>query len=432
MSENKNTAAGGGNSNTPPTAYHNKSVCIDYFKFRFDINYAEKREKFRKLIYDILKANSFELGTDNGYNYYDKQLLIAPGTIILYGGMHTRNKAGSNTSLLEIKGHGCREFENRYYAMHKDFGIRTRQDIIREGWILLFEECLAITGKCTRIDIPTDDFSGNITIDEIKEKIDKREYTTRIRSLEKNHTHHEEEGEEDEIVKTDKLKGVNRIVDSKLSGYSATFGKREHVQLCIYDKYAEQKKKGFIADADSWVRYEVRYYHENANLEMIELMNALKHKKEVNHIVGCLAGMFEFKEPSNYTSKNLYKAKTWSKWASFIGDVEKRGALSKTPTKNDIQSMISWLKFYCSGALAKSLAVSKSSIAEFVGGLLIQGSRKWTKYDLQIINEARISLGYKPFKSIMEAQAALLHKTDFPSEFSEEISLLILSLKKKK
>ena len=431
MNDNKLTAAGGGNSNTPPTAYHNKSVCIDYFKFRFDINYAEKREKFRHLIYDILKANSYELGTDNGYNFYDKQLLISPGITLLYGGSQTMTKSGSNTSLLEMKGHGCREFENRFYALHKDFGIRTRQDIIREGWIQLFEECLMLTGKCTRIDIPTDDFSGDITIADIKSKIDKREYTTRIRHLEKTHTHHEEDYE-DETVQTEKLKGINKIVDSKLSGYSATFGNRNHVQLCIYDKNAEQRRKGYVLESESWVRYEVRYYHDNANVELVELMNALKHKNEVNHIVGCLAGLFEFKEPNNYANKNRYKATVWSKWKAFIGDVEKRGSLSKIPVQTDIQSMISWLKFYCSGALAKAIAATDSTISEFVGALLMQGTKKWNKADLQIINEARILFGNKPFKNIMEAQRSIYIKEDFPSTFSNEISQLIISLKKKK
>ena len=431
MNDNKLTAAGGGNSNTPPTAYHNKSVCIDYFKFRFDINYAEKREKFRKLLYDCLKANSYELGVDDGYNFYDKQLLIAPGITLLYGGSKTSIKSGSNTSLLEMKGHGCREFENRYYSLHKDRGIRTRQDIIREGWILLFEECLSITGKCTRIDIPTDDFSGDITINEIKLKIDKREYTTRIRHLEKNHTNHEEDDIDEDTIKTEKLKGVNKIIDSKLCGYSATFGNRNHVQLCIYDKNAEQKRKGYVIESESWVRYEVRYYHENANIELPELMNALKHKNEVSHIVGCLAGLFEFKEPNNFTDKNRYKATVWSKWKNFIGDVEKRGYLSKGPVQNDIQSMISWLKFSCSSCLSKCLAATNSTIAEFIGALLVHGSKKWNKGDLQIINEARIALGYKPYKSVMEAQSSIFHKDDFPIEFNNEISQLILSLKKK-
>ena len=427
MNNQSGNAAGGEASNTSPTAYYSKSVCIDYFKFRFDFSYDESREKFKTVIYDLLKANNYEIGSSDGYNFFDKKLAIAPGITLLYGGEKTSLKNGSSTSLLEMKGEGCREFENRYYRYHPDFGLITKQSIIHEGWIALFKECQKLGGKCTRIDIPTDDFTGNITIDEIKEKIDKREYTTRMRAI-----RHISEDKDDGKKKPDKLNGKVEIRDSKISGYSVTFGNSTHVELCIYDKYAEQHKKGFRIGGSSWVRYEVRYFRENAELEFPLLLQALEEKKEVRHILGCLAGMFEFKEPHHFNKRNLYKAAVWSKWKQFIGDVEKRGYFSKTPDKNDIQSMISWLKFTCSGCMAKSLAATDTSIAEFIGALLIQGTRKWTKEDLQKINKARIDQKLPPFKSVLEAQQFVFNKTDFPEEFSKDIQKFIISLQKKK
>ena len=96
MNNQSGNAAGGEASNTSPTAYYSKSVCIDYFKFRFDFSYDESREKFKTLIYDLLKANNYEIGSSDGYNFFDKKLAIAPGITLLYGGEKTSLKNGSS------------------------------------------------------------------------------------------------------------------------------------------------------------------------------------------------------------------------------------------------------------------------------------------------------------------------------------------------
>lgn len=104
----------------------------------------------------------------------------------MYGGKITKTKEGLNTILLEMKGSACRDFEERVLinTVYVNGEISDREEMNRKARIDLIEYCLKIGGICTRIDIPVDDFSGNITINEIKEKIKNREYITRMRHLE--------------------------------------------------------------------------------------------------------------------------------------------------------------------------------------------------------------------------------------------------------
>ena len=188
---NRNGGEAGGVSNTPPKKYRARSTCIDYFTFRINHNYDKDKELFNNL-FKILHIYLYETKTSKGRNNYATTMSLAPGVSLSYGGTLTRNKNGEETSVLELKGSGCREFEERYYALGPDFKTKSKEDVIREGWIKLFEECIALDGVCTRIDLPTDDFSGLITIEEIKGKIQAREYTTRMRKLELTNSNNEE------------------------------------------------------------------------------------------------------------------------------------------------------------------------------------------------------------------------------------------------
>ena len=430
MSKDNLKSAVGGKSNTPPTAYFNKSVCIDYLKFRFDIDYSKDSVEFRKLTHDLLHIERNEIQTNRINKFYTYLDHLAPGIDFLYGGSATKTKDEQKTSLLEMKGTGCREFEFRYYSNHKDFGIRDREDIIREGWILLLEECQKLRGKCTRIDIPTDDFSGSITIDEIREKIDKKEFTTRMRRLESIKSNDEDDDEEDE--RPDNLKGISSVIDSKLTGYSATFGNHEHVQLCIYDKWTEQTKKGFPVKANTWIRYEVRYFHENADLELHRLLKALKAGKEAKHIVACLAGLFEFKEPHSFNNRNKYKAKVWSKWVEFIGDAGKEGSFAKVPSKSTIQTTIAWLISTVSTAFTKVLLTVDAPITEVVSALIVAGLKRVDQMTLQEVNQHRRLMEHKAYEEIQEMVDSILDNVEFQSSYSQEVSDLFFSRKELK
>ena len=427
MNKDNPNEAGRVVSNTHPSAYLHKSVCIDYLKFRIDYNYAHSHDRFRELL-KILQVKFNELCTTKGYNNYNHSVVIAPGITLLYGGDKTVTKMGRESSLLELKGKGCREFENRYYTHHKDFGKGNREEIIREGWIKLIEECLALEGICTRIDIPTDDFSGFITIDEIKEKVKAGQYATKMKCGGEVESNIESESI---LKKPDHLRDVQATFESKQKGYSVTFGSRDHVQLCIYDKHAEQNNKGIDVIADTWVRYEVRYYHKNAEQEILLLLEALRDGKETKQIVSCLAGMFEFKESSGFNKRNRSKAKTWSKWTEFIGDAGKKGYFSKTPVVTTVRTNASWLVRCASTSFARVVLSMGAPSVETMYALFVKGVGDLTDKDLQSINQDIQLSGGKPYNSIKEIQEMVVQEKQFPKQFSEKIVKYILSIGRK-
>ena len=423
---NRNGGEAGGVSNTPPKKYRARSTCIDYFTFRINHNYDKDKELFNNL-FKILHIYLYETKTSKGRNNYTTTMSLAPGISLSYGGTLTRNKNGEETSVLELKGSGCREFEERYYALGPDFKTKSKEDVVREGWIKLFEECIALDGVCTRIDLPTDDFSGLITIEEIKGKIQAREYTTRMRKLELTNSNNEEDDDEG-FKEPSKLDGINTIRDAKLSGYSATFGNRRHVQLCIYDKKAEQLKKGLFKEIDSWIRYEVRYYHDNAELEMPLILENLRNQTESKHIASCLAGIFEFKESNRLGDTNRSKNLPWKKWIEFIGDAGKKGSFSNSPKTMTIESNAAWLAIDASASLGKIASCLEVSYSELMGAYIARWIRKIDKEHLQAINQYRRDKGLPTFQNVDQIAAYHMHREDFPESFHQETVDYILAI----
>lgn len=425
MSMDNKVGGAGGVSNTPHKKYKARATCIDYFTFRINHNYEKERHLFLNLL-RILKIYQYETKFAKGRNNYENSMVLADGITLLYGGEYTITKDGEETTILEMKGSGCREFEDRYYSLGKDFGQKTKDEAIRQGWVRLFEECRSLGGCCTRIDLPTDDFSGSITVKELKEKLHSREYTTRMRHLDITKA----DNEENNLKEPDKLNGVHTIAENEATGFSATFGSRRTVQLCIYDKKAEQAKKGLNNNIRNWIRYEVRYYHKNAELELPLLIDALKKGDESKHIASCLAGIFELKETNSYNNTSRSKNKPWSKWIEFIGDAGKKGSFANEPRTMSIESNAAWLAIDASASLGKLVScLDDMSYNEIVGAFLTRWFRKIDREHLQAINQYRRSKGKKPFTSPKQIAAYHMSRDDFPDSFNKELIDLVISVK---
>ena len=192
---------------------------------------------------------------------------------------------------------------------------------------------------------------------------------------------------EDEIKSS--LIGIPTIIDSKLSGYCAIFGGRKSTQLCIYDKKAEQKVKGFQLSVDNWIRYETRYYHQNAEEEIERLLAALKANNESKHIAGCLAANIEFKESNNYKNSNKYKAEIWNKWKCFLQGVEKEKPFAKYSTVVSVDTNAVWLIKTVCKSIARVLAGKPVTKDELINISLKEALNRLNDKDLLLINESR-------------------------------------------
>lgn len=409
-----------GCSNTPQTERFN--TCIDYLKFRFEVGYGEKPDFFADLL-TTLKVDLEDASEGPGINGYMKKLDLGVGLSLWYGGSITKTSEGRLTTVLEMKGSACRDYEERLFVLDMLGDNTKRKEALREGWIALLNLCLEMRGKCTRIDLPTDDLSGTITAEEIKEKVKKREYTTAMRrkettdALDVPSAYVPKEGDE--------LTGIATERDSKLSGYTATFGSRDHIQLCIYDKKAEQSLKGNFVSAKSWVRFETRFYHESAEAEIPYLLLALDKGEESEHIASCLAGSIEFKEPNGLDEHHRSEGKTWGKWAEFLKGVERFKPFASEEPVYSIETNARWLNKEAAKAMARVATALGVNVVELFSLIAYEGAKRLTKKDLLMVNQWRRRKGRAPLRSREEVVGLCSDLPGLDGEIPPEVSELL-------
>ena len=406
--------------NTPPSSRY--GTCIDYLKFTFPVGYGKDEDYFRELLKTLRVNMSFveELRAMHGFT---DVVRIAPGTNLAYGGTMTDRKTGESTTMLEMSGEGCRDFEDRYFSdrFMEDDSI-DRKETVRGAWIELIEACLRMGGECKRIDLPTDDFSGEITVEEIKQKVARHYYSTSLRALEVTDSKHKGE-----------LQDTKTIKDSKLSGYSATFGTRKSLQLCIYDKLSERLASGVDPKVDTWIRYEVRFYHERAQQEIHEILTALKEDKASQHIVGALAAIIDFKEPTSASDKHRSDAKAWSKWARLIKDGADFNGFAVAPRVMSVESNAAWLMKGGAKSFARVLlCLDGKGCAEVGSVLAFRGIGKFDKADLQVVNQMRRKFGFREFESLKDLKSYFLGLPDLVTEFDDKTTELLFDKGTKK
>ncbi|MFA6755644.1 MAG: replication initiation factor domain-containing protein [Bacilli bacterium] len=275
----------GGLSNTPLTKDLNVkyNVCIDYLKIRFNRSFSPTDNSFKKLL-TFLKVDSTIYDDDLRVANY-KFCYVFDANVFLYTcGLTTKNANGEDTTILELKGQACREFEAR-----------------GGSWIDLFDEIKENNGMCKRIDVAFDDYGNTIPRAALLDKIYKGLYTC-------------------------DWKDKPEIVFSKNDGFSITFGKYSQKTLCIYNKVAERKDKGLAVTVNDWMRYECRFKSDVVDVTnngvgdvaFNEVYCALVNNDLDRCAKKLLFGLIDIKEKNNYSRESLCKAPTWSIWKNFL------------------------------------------------------------------------------------------------------------------
>ena len=214
-------------------------------------------------------------------------------------------KSGHKSCSIELKGQGCREFEEL---------------TIDKTWIDLLEFFVVkFNASPTRIDIAIDDYSGEfITFDEVRQKLDSKCFTTSFR-------------DKDYVIH-----------GSATKGFTLEFGSNSSVQmLSIYEKNKEQRTKGKDCFQDYWVRYEMRYRHDKAYDVCMKLLNG-GNELFKDCIYGLLYKMLDIKADNNYGEDNIHKAKTDDKWLAFLGSVSKAKIEKYKIKKTTHEEYLAW------------------------------------------------------------------------------------------
>ena len=284
-------------------------IIIDYLSVSFPFrNFNEELEK------TVVEQTVWIIGSFMGFSKeeiveeeystsrYKYQYQIGDNIILRLVGPDLKN--GMPSCHLELRGQGCREFENQ--------GDKTFYDLIHFLVIRL-------NGNVTRIDIAIDDYEGvHCDIVKIKTALDERHYTTSFR------------------MKTYELHGSNE------KGWSLQFGSHQSSQmLVIYDKLKEQLSKNIDCEQKFWTRYELRYKKDKAyNV----CLNLLEHKDDFqNYVYGLLYEMLDFKVPNNYDENNKYKANTLDWWKSFLNEVDKSEIIKYKIKSVTLERYLNWI-----------------------------------------------------------------------------------------
>ena len=277
----------------------NIEIKIDYFSATFpldcdaDDSIMFKVHEMVKLMAQYLNVKNFEIAkskyAQNNFNY---QYQLGEHMILRLDG--PMNDCYQRTCHLELKGEGCRDFE-----------IRNP----KKTWTNFLLFMVQLNARFKRIDIAIDDYSGkDVTLGWLYEKFSKRRYTSVFRSPVAPH-------------------------GSLDTGLTLQFGSNESpIELVIYDKLAERKKRKKECDKTYWVRYEMRFRNDLAERIAHQLIATLKGDdyatKFSTFTFEQLYRIIDIKEENNYSIQNQKKAKTDPRWLAFLDNVEK-GILPK-------------------------------------------------------------------------------------------------------
>jgi len=363
-----------GLSNTPAPRGFNCSV--DYLSVTFDGTFDVRDARFGRL-FEILELNINDfLVMKSGFHGYEDGYQWDEDVFISSGGQSTLNKLGEETCSLELKGGACRHFETRVTLAKGSFGDEVKAYFdIWDGWRRLLKQIDDMGGRCSRIDLPTDDFSGFLPYLTVKQKIYDKQFTTNLRRFSLD-------------ADAPKLQDHDQTVESKAQGFTATFGSSDKTQLCIYNKAAEiLAKKGGTINTLQWVRFEVRFFHKNAVTAMDGLYQALREGKPMDFIVSVLAGCFSFKEPRTDAEKrDMRHAPVWENWKNFIGTVKATSIGSIVTNTSTFETQMAWFIKDAGKILAKLVSIYHQDGIEALKMIACNSATKLDVPDLIIIN----------------------------------------------
>lgn len=285
-------------------------IAVDYFSCTFPLKVKEDEleliviEDLVKYIGEFLNFEPSEINKEEyATNRFRYQYTIGNSITLRLSGPELL--IGYRSCQIELRGQGCREFENR----------------ANKSWNELFSFfLLRLHGNPTRIDIAIDDYDGTHTnITKIKEILDKGNYTTSFR------------------------KKYYKLMGCEQEGWTLQFGSHKStIMLVIYDKLKEQIAKGNEVNQEFWTRYEMRYMKDRA---YDVVLNYIEQGEENfnKYSYGLLYSMLDLKKNNNYNAHHIMEADTISWWSEFLQQVSKSEIVKYKVKSLNIDTYKAWV-----------------------------------------------------------------------------------------
>lgn len=263
----------GGVGNTRPenTYQSDLRVLVDWVSVTFDL----------PLGYDEVKQL---IGLGNLEMEYHDWGFDTFQTHMRFGQIYLLRK-GDHTYHLQLRGQGCREYEQ----------------LSSIDWIQLISLLRDFTrSKFTRLDIAIDDFSNKFTVNMIRKAFLNNQCVTRMKV-----------GEDKKRYRTSDL---STIMDTFYFG-----SMQSRLSLNFYDKKLEREGAGNEVQVESWTRTELRCKREYAD-QVADMILLYEH--DLGKVAfGVLSKNIRFVRPHDDKNKSRVPIIKW--WADFIGKVDK-------------------------------------------------------------------------------------------------------------
>jgi phage replication initiation protein len=307
-------------------------MLFDYVRIRFPTL------DVKHIVEDVLRLKlSYMLHEDYGFYSYSEHYCMGDIFILVSG----EEEKGV---LVELKGRGCRQFENYLLAQER-------------SWYEFFMDALVEGGVMKRLDIAINDKLGILNIPNLTEKCRNEECVSVFRSF-KNYR-------SGELVRKD---------EKECMGNTLYIGSlQSEVYFCIYEKDYEQYKKNNIPIEDAEVknRFEIRLKNERAYYAIRDLMYYDNPESTAFKIINRYV---RFVDKEDKKPRSDWKLN--NEWAWFIGENRESMKLTTKPEPYSFRKTLNWISRQVAPTLKMAMKLDEINNTQFINEIITNAELK--------------------------------------------------------
>lgn len=275
------------------------TMMIDYIRIRFPTT------DVKHVVNDILKLKiEYMIHEDYGFYSYSEHYVL--GNIFVLVSQDIEKGV-----LIELKGQGCRQFENFLLAQHR-------------SWYDFLLDALIDVGVMKRLDLAINDMVGILDIKELTEKCNNEECISVFRSFKSYRS--------GELVRKHEKIGMGNTL------YIGSL--KSEVYFCIYEKDYEQYIKLDIPVDEVKIknRFEIRLKNERAYHAAVDL---LANRDAERTAFSIISRYIRFVDRDDKIGRSEWRIN--ESWNYFIGEGREKLKLTTDPEPYNINKTLNWL-----------------------------------------------------------------------------------------
>lgn len=301
-------------------------MLFDYVRIRFPTL------DVKHIVEEVLRLKlSYMLHEDYGFYSYSEHYCMGDIFILVSGDEE-------KGVLVELKGRGCRQFENYLLAQER-------------SWYEFFMDALVEGGVMKRLDIAINDKLGILNIPILTEKCRNEECVSVFRSF-KNYR-------SGELVRKD---------EKECMGNTLYIGSlQSEVYFCIYEKDYEQYKKNNIPIEEAEVknRFEIRLKNERAYYAIRDLMYYDNPESTAFKIINRYV---RFVDKEDEKPRSDWKLN--NEWAWFTGENRESMKLTTKPEPYSFRKTLNWISRQVAPTLKMAMKLDEINNTQFINEII--------------------------------------------------------------